>query len=186
MEEIIETQLARTYSNGLTGKEIIRRITEVYNAGYNFKDPDYDIYEQLLACESMAETEAEELREYGSTNEGVDASGNDYATCKRTLNSKLTERKHEIIKELTLCNYRTPIYKIASLLEELFKEWESKPYHWPRIAQYYPPRAINRVLHQMTKQHGENWATIENPSALFTCLIKFRPIRKTIQKKHTK
>lgn len=103
-------------------------------------------------------------------------SGND--SSKLSTNSKLNERKLTIIRELNSYNYKTPIFKIALALEELFKECNSYKYHWAKIAQYYTPKSINSVLRKMNKAHDTDWKTIENPAAYFTSAIKYHKKRK--------
>ena len=61
-EKQFETQLNKIYPNGLTGKEIIRRITEIYHSGYDLNSLTFDIYDQLLACEAISEAEEEESK----------------------------------------------------------------------------------------------------------------------------
>lgn len=178
MEKIIEEQLTRTYSNGLTGKEIIRRITEVYNAGYNFNDPDFDIYEQLLVCESMAETEAGEFREYGSTRENVSVNGNGNDTCKLIVNSVLADNKLNAINALKVYTYLTPEYKVTEALSEIFYGCNSYSYLWSFVANNYTVRSINQVLAYMIKRYG-NWSTLQNSAKYFITSIRFRKPKKS-------
>lgn len=178
MKEKFETQLTKIYPNGLTGKEIIHRITEIYHAGYDLGNPSFDIYEQLLVCESLAETEAEEQKKYRGTNENVSVSGSVNDTYKRRVNLELTESKLKVIQKLKGCIYQTPPVEIAQCLEELFREYESKEGHWLYIAQTYPPRAINWNLSYMIKVHSSGRRTFQNWAAYFTESIKFRKKRK--------
>lgn len=109
-------------------------------------------------------------------NDNVNVSGND--TCKHFINSELKRTKQKAIADLETCTYRTSPKKIASLLEEIFVSYESKPGHWLFIAQHWPPRAINRVIAYIINVHASGRVTIKNPAAYFTFLIKRRKKRK--------
>ena len=176
MEEKFETQLTKVYPNGLTGKEIIRRIQDVYHAGYDLNNSDFDIYDQLLACEVIAEAEHQE--DYERTNESVNVKWSVNDTYKRNVNSALTESKQKVIAELKTFTYRTPPITISQLLQTLFVDCDSKDGHWLYVAQNWNPRTISRVLLQMIKLHNSGMKTILNPAAYFTHLIKFRKKRK--------
>lgn len=118
------------------------------------------------------ETEGKEERN-GNSN----VSGN--GGCEQIVKSKSIQNKHQIINGLEQCNYRTSPKKIALLLEELFIGYPStKENHWLYIAQHWPPRAINRVIKVMIKQHQRGERTIGNAAAYFTFLIKKRKKRK--------
>lgn len=159
--------------NNITKEEAIHRIEQVYHAGYNLNLADFDAYEQLLVCESLAETEKE-----GRANEDIFVNGND--TYKSSVNFELTKSKQNVIAELRTFNYRTPPIKIAQLLETLFADCNSKDGHWLYIAQNWNPRAINRVIKRMIELHNSGRITIHNPAAYFTSLIKFRQKRRSL------
>lgn len=164
----------------LTFKEVIRRIKEVYQAEYDSSRPNFDAWDQLLACESLSES-SPITREYKTkTNENPSVSGMLNDSCSPKVIFELTQDKQKVITELTLCNYRTPPIQIATLLEEFFKEWQSKQGHWLYIAQQWTPRAINRTIHRLSKLHKEGRITVINPAAYFTLLIKFRKRRKKL------
>ncbi len=150
-------------------------------------DPSSDLsaLEQLEICESLAESELETQPQIDKTTDRVNAyvNGNDNGTCKRCVNSELNDSKRQAIEELRSYTYKTPIFRIAESLEKLFQKWESNPSHWPYIAQYYSPRAINRTISAMTKQYSESWDMLQNPAAFFTTAIKFRKIRIKITRK---
>ncbi len=157
--------------------EAIQQI-ETYGAKYD-PDSDLSVWEQLEICQSIAESEKRQSY-YHRINDkynNATVNGNVNDTYKQHTGFVLSPRKQEVIIQLRLCNYRTPIYKVADLLEELFAECESRQGHWSFIAQNYSPRAINRVIHRMIKLHGE-WKTVRNPAALFTYLIQFRKRRR--------
>lgn len=107
--------------------------------------------------------------------DGVSVSGSD--TYKPNTNFILNDDKLKIINELKTYGYKTPIYKIAEALKELFKECQSYPYHWAYIAEHYPVRTINRVISLMHKSHGD-WKNLENPAAYFTKIIIHRKKKK--------
>ena len=136
--------LTKIYPNGLTGKEIIRRITEVYHAGYDLNNLNFDIYEQLLACEAIAEAEKEEGKTkknftylqkeiIGLTNDNTDVNGVSNDSYKRKVNFELTESKLKIIEKLKECNYQTPPVETAQYLEEFFREQKSPSNFGPPI-----------------------------------------------------
>lgn len=111
-------------------------------------------------------------------NGNVGVSGNVNHTYKRRANFESSKSKQPAIAGLKECNYRTSPKKIASLLEELFSSYDSKPGHWLYTAQHWPPRPINRVINYMIKRHQAGWDTIKNPAAYFTYLLKFREKRR--------
>ncbi len=174
--------------NHLTKEEAIRRITEVYHSGYSLDDPDFDIYDQLLACEAVAEAQEEQRKngeyfskEHNKPEDNVDAFVDDNNTYKRKVNFELTESKLQIIKELQECTYRTLPIEVSKLLEEFFFDPNTKPNHWLNIAQMYPPKRIYQTIAQMIKRQSGGWISIETPAAYFTFLIKFRAKRKSLK-----
>jgi len=190
MEEKFESQLTKVYPNGLTGKEIIRRITEIYHAGYDLDNPNFDIYDQLLACEVIKEAEEEDGKrgrinthstqeDKEGTNESVNVKWSVNDTYKRRVNFELTESKLTVVTKLQTCGYRTPPIEIAALLEDFFTDPNTIPGHWLLVAQTWPPKRINQVIGQMIKRENCGWKTIQKPAAYFTYLIKFRKKRKT-------
>lgn len=177
----------------ITQEEAIRQIRDVYDAEVDLENKNFDVFEQLMACESIAEDEAEEQKRTGvtthnkeepteRTNGSASVNGSGNATYKRNVNAESTGRKIQVIAELKTCNYQTPPRTVARLLEELFAEHASKEGHWLFVAQHWPPRAINRVIVQMNKQHRTGEESIQNPSAYFTSLIKHRTKRKNKRK----
>lgn len=98
---------------------------------------------------------------------------------KQHVNGSQTLSKQDAIAALKLCHYRTPPKEVARLLEALFINYHSKDGHWLYIAQRWNPRAINRVISLITKQHKRGDVTIQNPAAYFTFLIKRRQKRRT-------
>lgn len=152
--------------------EIIRQIREVYHANYDFNS-ELTPLEQLEICESLGKVEEVKQKE------DVGVNGNVNGTCKRRVNFILNSNKLGVIEEIKLCNYKTPIFVIVELLQELFEECETNPEHWAYIAENYSPRTINRVIHSMIKQYGINWEIMKNPAAFFTFLIKNRKKKKS-------
>lgn len=124
--------------------------------------------------------ERELRRSKVNTNASVSVNGNDSDTYKRGVNPKLNLSKSEVITRLKQCGYRTPPKKVASLLEQLFRNNSSREGHWLYIAQHWTPRAINRVISVMSKQRRLGEVSIFNPAAYFTKLIKFRKKRKRV------
>lgn len=162
----------------ITKEEAIRRIEQVYHAGYDTDSTSFDVYDQLLACEAIAEAEQEYQNKYGRTNENVSVKWSVNDIYKRRVTPTLTKSKHKAVAELGTLNYKTPPIKISQLLEILFAEYNSKDGHWLYIAQNWNPRAINRVIKRMIGLHNSGRITIKNPAAYFTHLIKFRKRRK--------
>jgi hypothetical protein len=107
----------------------------------------------------------------------VNLNGND--GCKPKVNLESKDYKRRVILELKKCNYRTPPKRTAYLLEELFKNKDTKPGHWLYIAQNYTPRTINWVIELMIKLHRSGRETISIPAAYFTSLIQHRKKRKS-------
>jgi hypothetical protein len=101
-------------------------------------------------------------------------------TYKRQINKTLGSSKREAVEQLELCNYKTPPKYVSELLQRLFADYETKEGHWLYIAQHWNPRAINRVIKLMTKQHRRGETTILNPAAYFTYLIKRRKQRRNL------
>lgn len=159
--------------------ETILQIEKKYGASYN-PNSELSADEQLLICESYAESEKRSLNKYRNSNESVSVKWNANDTHKRSDNKALTKSKQEAIAELEASNYRTPPRKIAQLLEQLFVEYNSKPDHWLYVAQNWNPRAINRVIKRLIKLHRTGEKTILNPPAYFTMLIKFRKRRRSL------
>lgn len=158
--------------------EVVHRINDIYQAEYDSSRPNFDAWDQLLACESIAESTPIKYQYNEDANENPSVSGmlNDSSSPKVIF--ELTQDKQKVITELTHCNYRTPPTQIATLLEKFFKEWHSNQGHWLYVAQQWTPRAINRTIHRLTKLHIEGRITIRNPAAYFTKLIKFRKLRR--------
>lgn len=178
----------------LSKDEVIRRITEIYHAGYDLDNPSFDIYNQLLACEVLAETEEEERKRNGGvsiltiqpkeekttdgTNESVSVSGNVSGSCKSGVKFELNWYKSELIDKLKRCTSKTPRNEIAILLEEIFKSWTSeKEIHWLWFAQTYTPRVLNWVMLATVNKYLQGGIR-KTPTAYFFYLLKFRKKRK--------
>lgn len=166
------------YQEQITKEEAIRQIEQVYHAEYDSRLADFDAYEQLLACKSLAETEAEELRKNEETNEDINVKWNGNGTYKRRVTFELTQDKLNVIAELNTLTYETSPILIAQRLEKLLSNNETRDEHWLYIAQNWNPRAINRVINYMVKAQNSGTRTIQNPAAYFTLLIKRRKRRK--------
>lgn len=173
------------YPCNLPKEEAIRRIRQIYNAEVNLENENFDVYDQLLACESIQESEDEERRRSGllssrqeenitANKESVNVKCHGNGGCKLRVNFGLNESKLRVIKELQECRSVTPPLKVAELLEEFFVDYSSDEGHWLYIAQTWNPREINRVLACIVKLHKTGAKTIQNPPGFFTYLIKFR------------
>ncbi len=171
----------------ISAQKAIHQIEQVYHAGYNPNWPDFDAREQLLVCESIAESEvAAKKQSYNPPlqkkqphpNKDVNVIG--YDSYKRSVNSELTESKRKVISELKTLDYRTSPLKIASLLQTLFAEYNSIDGWWLYVAQHWNPRAINRVINYMVKVYENGTISIQNPAAYFTSLIQKRKRRRSL------
>jgi hypothetical protein len=170
----------------LSINEAIRRIEQL--GGEYDPDSNLDIWDQLLACETLAESTPvnpndldgitiQHLKGASERSESVNRSVNDIG--KQQANLEETQRKKQAIIELTTFNYRTSPKKIVPLLQTVFSSSSSQDGHWLYIAQHYTPKSINSVIRQMTKTHIEGWVTIKNPAAYFTDVLKrFHSMRK--------
>lgn len=166
--------------------EAIRLIEEVYHAHYDPENDAFDVYDQLLACESVAQSNPVnnlyfKNNEKTDGNEGV--SGVVNGGYRQKVDFELTADKLQVIEKLKKCNYTTSPKEVAQLLEEFFTEYQSKPGHWLYVTQNWPPRPIIRVLQQMIKLSSSGQKTIQSWARYFTYLIKFR--KKRILKKIT-
>lgn len=153
---------------------------------------DYDpesnlsLQEQLLICESVAESTPvsyKSLEEQDKPNESVSVNGSVHDSYKRSVNFVLTESKRNVITQLEACTYRTSPIKVASLLEELFREWPFQEWtgeqkYWLSVAQKRTPRPIVRVIKLIVKQHVTGATTVKNPAKLFSFLIRKRAVRR--------
>lgn len=171
----------------ISKEEAIRLIENVYSVRCDpncVSDETFDVWDQLLACESVAE--ATPIKEYSSTenidktveSENVYVNGNDGS--KQKVSFELTETKLQIIKKLEECNYLTPPIKIASYLTEFFKECGSNPGYLLYVSQHWNPRAINRTITSLIKFHKSGRKTIQNWGALFVYLIQKRKQRRSL------
>lgn len=116
-----------------------------------------------------------------NVNENVNVNGSD--TAKQVLDPKVIKDKLLVIEKLKRCTYKTPIFKIAELLEDLFLDFNSKRGHWGYVAEKWSPKSVNFALKRMTILHGENWSTIQNPAAYFTSILKYYKKRKLYRRK---
>lgn len=162
------------YPYNLTKEKIVRRITEVYQAGYDLNNPSFDVYDQLLACEAISEREREHQGERNGTNDNVLVSGDVLGSSKLKVSSDQNLTKHQAIARLKGFNYKTPALEIEFCLNVIFGRWEEKPDHWLCIAQHYTPKTINSIISQMIKQHQRKDVSIKTPGAYFTSVIKYR------------
>ncbi len=165
------------YPYNLTKEEIIHRITELYHAGYDLTSETFDVYDQLLACEAIAEAEQEYQEKNNRTNNNVSVSGGVLGSSKLKENSEQNLNKKQAIVKLKHLNYKTPPTEIELYLNIIFGRWKEKPEHWLFIAQHYTPKTINSIIVQMIKQHQRRDVSIRTPGAYFSSVIKHRPKR---------
>lgn len=164
----------------LSKEEVARRI-EKLGGVYDSTNIGFDVYDQLLACESIAESTpiiSPPIKEIERTDESVLAYEDGDDGYKQQVNFELTANKLEAISKLKTLNYRTPPPEIANLLEIIFEGCNTHSGWWLTVAQQWNPRTISRVLIQLTKLHSGGWRTFKNPGAYFTFLIKHRKKRR--------
>lgn len=162
-------------------EEAIRRISQL-GGQYDPTNIAFDLYNQLLACESIAEaTPVKERDPYDLpwNEEVVSGNGSINDSYKHTVNFVLTQDKLDAISQLKDCTYRTPPPTIAKLLEIVFVGHETKSGHWLYIAQHWAPRPIYRVITRLIKLQEVGFVTIRNSAAYFTFLIKNRKKRRS-------
>lgn len=152
-----------------------------YDGGLSIEDQEWIRENAPLFCEKNTEFKnTTNTTKKTNENENINLNRNINGTCKQQVNLISTDDKLQAINKLKQCNYRTSRREIASLLEIIFSKNESKEGHWLWIAQHYNPRTINSVIALMIKQHQTGEKTIDNPSAYFTYLIKFRKQRRDL------
>lgn len=105
---------------------------------------------------------------------------------KQTEDLSPEERKKYARAELRKCDYRTPPFVIETYLKIMFYRPDTKKGHLLWIAQHFNPRAINRVIDQITREMLRGDKTITNPTRYFTFLIKNRQPRSVYKKKKEK
>ncbi len=165
--------------DNLTKEQAIYQLEHVYGGKY-LEDSPLDLSDQLFIAKTVGEGDQEYDRLHGGNASSV---LNGSGTYKREIKSFLTESKLKVITLLNTYTHRTPYYQIALALEELFQECDSKEGHWTYIAEHYAPRAIIRVLNQMSKKYGPGWMGLNSPAAYFTQSLKFRKTRKVYRGK---
>lgn len=161
-------------------EEAIKRIQK-FGGDYDESNTDFDLYDQLLACEALSESTPNQTytnKETINTNESVLVNGNGNDGCKQRVNFELTPTKLEAISKLKSFDFRTQPPEIASQLEVLFMECDTKTGWWLTVSQRWNPRAINRVIARIIKLHSSGQITLKNPAAYFTHLIQFRKKRR--------
>jgi len=144
------------------------------------------LWDQILLCESLVESTpiiSDDLdgRTILQLKDGDKRSGSVMrcnGSCERTVNTWLTQSKHDAITELKRCNYRTNPKIIAGLLDDIFSDYQSDSGHWFSVAQRWPPRRIYLVLKYLIKLENPGHVTVRNPAAYFTSEIRHRAQRK--------
>ncbi len=180
-----EEKILKTVSE----EEAIRLIENTYGSRFDphcGSDGCFDVWDQLLACESVVESTAvqkylkQENKKNTERSENGNVNGMTNDDCKQIVGFELTDCKLKIIEGLKNYNYLTAPKEIAECLEEFFKEYKSKDGHWLYIVQRWNPRAINRTFSTLIKLHESGRATIQNWAAYFVFLIKKRKQRRSL------
>jgi hypothetical protein len=164
--------------------EAIRLIEQIYHASYDPDNLDFDVYDQLLACKSVAESTPVKhyYKETNTTNKSVSGIERDIDSNKPIVIFELTTDKITIITKLRALTYRTNPHKIAELLEEFFIGCGTLQGWWLHIAQQWSPKAIISALNQMIKVHQNCFVTIRNSAKYFSNQIKYHPKRKVFRR----
>ena len=169
----------------LSKDETIRRIEQL--GGQNDPASNLSLEDQLLICETIVNSTPVNPEDWDGktilnlkqgTNKWSDVMCNGSGSSRRTVNTWLTQSKHNAITQLNQCNYRTNPKIIASLLEEIFLDYPSEPGHWFSVAQRWPPRRIYQVINYLVKLENPGHITVRDPAAYFTYLIRRRERRK--------
>ncbi|OGM14113.1 hypothetical protein A3D84_03335 [Candidatus Woesebacteria bacterium RIFCSPHIGHO2_02_FULL_42_20] len=166
----------------LTKEEVIRRIEKLGGIP-DESNTDFDVYDQLLACEAINESTpvlSNSYIENNNTRDDVVAYEDGIDGCKQQVNLELTPSKLGAIAKLRELDYRTPPPEIASLLEVVFEGYGTKPGWWLVVAQRWNPRAINRDIAKLVKLHSSGRITLRNPAAYFSFLIQKRKKRRSL------
>jgi hypothetical protein len=159
----------------MTAEEAIRHIEQLGGV-YDPTNTPFDVYDQLLVCESIVESHP--VLELPVEQDGC-VNGSNNGAYKRKDGFELTQSQLSAITLLHSYNYRTSPPLIAKQLEIIFADSNSEPNWWLFVAQHWNPRAICRTLEQIRKQQSQGWKTIKNPAAYFTFLLKYRAKRRS-------
>lgn len=150
--------------------------TDWYNKDIQLSYDDQKfIHENILLEEGCGHQVKDNIGENVNAYESVNGGRKD----KRNSGQNLG--KLQAIKNLKICNYRTPPKEIALYLETIFGIWQEKPVHWLFIAQHYTPKTINSVINQIIKNFQNGAVPLRVPGAFFTFVIKHKRKRKAFR-----
>lgn len=148
----------------------------------DYSNTSFDLYDQLLACESIHESHPVEEKtikdELPWTERDAVGNGDVNGSCKRIDNFELTSARLQAVATLKTYDYRTPPPLIAEQLSIIFNGFGTQEGWWLRVAQTWNPRAICREIRFLIKQHTTGWKTIRNPASYFTSRILRRKKRR--------
>lgn len=173
--------------------EVIRLIEQVYHSQYvpnHGLDGCFDVWDQLLACESIGE--ATSVRESTNTEEkiGIDENRNDYkdciGSCKHTTTTNWVQCKNDAISKLCKCRCRTNPALVSELLEDIFSDYSSYSGYWFYVAQKWPPKRIIEVINKLVKLENPGHVTTRNHAKYFNFLIQRKTPRKQYIRDHSK
>lgn len=163
----------------------IKRIEKLHPDWYS-KDSSLSYDDQLWIWENvpLPKEDIEKIKQIEASEESVsvNVNGNANGTGKRHLNYTQNISKSVAIDKLKQCHYRTAPKKIASYLEIILHNKNTKPGHWLYIAQRYTPKTINSVLNEMMRSAKRGDVSFKVPAAYFTSIIKLRLPRKKFRK----
>ncbi len=171
-----EEEIRATLSN----EEVARRI-EKLGGVCDESNTEFDVYDQLLACEAIAESTpiiSPPIKETERTVENVVTYGDGIGGCKQQVNFELTPDRLCAISKLDELDYRTPPLRVASLLEIIFAGYGTYEGWWLSVAQQWNPRAVRRALKELIKLQTGGWRNIKNPAKYYTFLIQQRKKRR--------
>lgn len=148
----------------------------------DYSNPSFDLYDQLLVCESVHEAHPVEEKtikdELLRTERNDVGNGGVNGSCKHGDNFDLTSVRLQAVATLKTYNYCTPPPLIAEQLGVFFSGCGTQDGWWLKVAQTWNPRTICRVISFLIKQHTSGWETIRNPASYFTSRIQRRKKRR--------
>lgn len=161
----------------------IKRIEKLYPNWYS-KDSDfsYDDQKWIWGNFPLHQEDIERITQI-ETNE---RDGHFYkdSNCARKQHTNLTKKlsKKEAIIKLKHCHYRTASNIVASYLDIILSNDDTRPGHWLYTARRYTPKTINSVLWETIKGIKRGDIDFEKRAAYFTFVIKKRKPRKKFRK----
>ncbi len=164
--------------------ETIQRIEQL--GGQYDPESTFGLMDQLLACESIAESTPVNPEDWdGETilnlrrrnEENGSVNGDVNGGCKRRVNFTLNASKLRAISQLNDFTIHVTPLEIESCLQEIFSEYPTIDGWWLYVGQHWTQRQIHWVLKEVLKLQVSGRIT-KHPAACFTFLIRHRNKRK--------